>query len=178
MSDLQQDTLLHRIKANDQTALKSLFQQYYQMVAQAIFRLVQDQDLSNDLAQNVFVRFWEKRDHLEITSSLGAYLRRMAINEGLAHLRRNKTLESTDELPEHQEGQSGEELLLQSELKTQITQAINNLPPKCQLIFKLSRFEEMTYKDIAEKLDISVKTVENQMGKALRVLRGALKDYL
>ena len=73
---------------------------------------------------------------------------------------------------------SGESEMLQSELQKNVTDAINSLPPKCRAIFQLSRFEDLTYKEIAAKLDISVKTVENQMGKALRVLRGKLRGYL
>ena len=71
-----------------------------------------------------------------------------------------------------------EEQILHQELEEKIAEAIALLPPRCQEIFKLSRFEELTYKQIAARLEISVKTVENQMGKALKVLKSALKQYL
>jgi RNA polymerase sigma-70 factor (ECF subfamily) len=71
-----------------------------------------------------------------------------------------------------------EEQYLHKELQEQITDAINTLPPKCRRVFQLSRFEDLTYREIATKLDVSVKTVENQMGKALRVLRERMKRYL
>jgi RNA polymerase sigma-70 factor (ECF subfamily) len=67
---------------------------------------------------------------------------------------------------------------LQSELQDNVNKAIDSLPPKCRAIFQLSRYEELTYKEIAIKLDISVKTVENQMGRALRILRIKLRGYL
>lgn len=132
-----------------------------------------------DLAQEVFVRFWEKRHSLQITSSLPGYLRRMAINEALGYLRRNKLFteeldpKTNTELSPDVEGQ-----LLHSELEQQIRDAIDQLPPRCRTVFQLSRFEELTYQEIADQLDISIKTVENQMGKALKVLREQLHQYL
>ena len=71
-----------------------------------------------------------------------------------------------------------EDQILHQELSEKINAAINLLPPRCQEIFKLSRFEELTYKEIAARLGLSIKTVENQMGKALKVLKASLKQYL
>jgi len=71
-----------------------------------------------------------------------------------------------------------EDQILHQELSDKIEIAISLLPPRCQEIFRLSRFEDLTYKEIAARLDISIKTVENQMGKALRVLKASLKQYL
>jgi DNA-binding CsgD family transcriptional regulator len=104
----------------------------------------------------------------------------MASNEGLGYLRRNKRWEQEPFEPGHEPGvdDSAEERFLHNEMKASITAAINELPPKCRVVFQLSRYEELTYKEIAEQMDISVKTVENQMGKALRVLRVKLQQYL
>ena len=73
---------------------------------------------------------------------------------------------------------TAEDTYLDNELEDKIKTAINTLPPKCRMVFQLSRYEELSYKEIAEKMEISVKTVENQMGKALRVLRAQMKGYL
>lgn len=150
------------------------------MVCQSIYRFVPDTSTTEDLAQEVFLRFWEKRHKIEINSSVGAYIRRMAINEGLGYLRRNKRWQQEAFEPEHEPGvdHSAEEQFLHQEMKTRITTAINQLPPKCRMVFQLSRYEELTYREIADQMDISVKTVEHQMGKALRVLRGKLQQYL
>jgi len=133
-----------------------------------------------DLAQNVFIRLWEKRHKINITSSLGAYLRRMAINEALGHLRKNKNvhIEKLTPITPQKETENTETNYLHQELQEQIAAAIDTLPPKCRRVFQLSRYEGLTYREIAEKLGISVKTVENQMGKALRVLREKMKGYL
>jgi len=105
-------------------------------------------------------------------------LNKMGVNEALAHLRKKNIFnEEVEEKHMDKQADSVEDYYLQGELKIAITQAVNQLPPKCRAIFQMSRFEELTYKEIAAKLEISVKTVENQMGKALRVLRERLANY-
>jgi RNA polymerase sigma-70 factor (ECF subfamily) len=174
-----QQQILDRLRKDDQSALQELFDQCYLPVCTTIRRFVQDHGLVEDLAQEVFVRFWEKRHTLQINSSLNGYLRRMAINEALGHLRRKKVyIEELD--PQTNQGLTPdvEKQLLHTELEDEIRAAIDNLPPRCRTVFKLSRFEELTYQEIADKMEISIKTVENQMGKALRVLREQLQKYL
>ena len=172
--------ILTRLKSDDKTVLRHIFDMYYVPVCKAIQRFVRDKSTVEDIAQDVFIKLWEKRHQLNITSSLGAYLRRMAINEAISFLRRHKHFETEDTI-DHAYGGSpytGEDQMLQSELEQNITNAINSLPPKCRAVFQLSRYEGLSYKEIAAKMDISIKTVENQMGKALRVLREKLKGYL
>ncbi|RME96846.1 MAG: RNA polymerase sigma-70 factor [Bacteroidetes bacterium] len=174
-----QDWLL-RLRAGERTALKAIFDQQYTPVCQAIYRFVKDPGLTEDLAQEVFVRLWEKREQLHIDSNLGAYLRRMAVNEALAYVRK-KSRYQADELPVHLPGRfatPADQSLAASELAQRITLAIQSLPPRCQSVFQLSRFEEKTYQEIADQLNISIKTVENQMGKALKIMREQLGDYL
>jgi len=173
------EELFKRLRANDKTALKELFQQYYPSVCRQINRYVVDTNLAKDLAQNVFIRFWEKRATIKVNSNVGAYLARMGVNEALAHLRKKNIFnEEIEEKFIKDQAYSAEETYLQGELKEKITEAINELPPKCRAIFQMSRYEELSYKEIAAKLEISIKTVENQMGKALRVLRARLKGYI
>lgn len=175
-----QQQLLHRLRADDKGALQEIFQDHYQKVCGAIFRLIKDAVVVEDLAQEVFFRFWQKRHQIEITSSLDAYLRRMAINEGLAYLRSRKYF--TEEIEPHSahisDTGTAEDRFLHSELEQNIRIAIDGLPPKCRMVFQLSRYEEMSYQEIADKMEISIKTVENQMGKALKILRQELQSYL
>ncbi|MCB0705390.1 MAG: RNA polymerase sigma-70 factor [Saprospiraceae bacterium] len=179
MSELDYNTLWSRICADEQSALKKLFQHQFGPVCQCIYRFVKDQDLARDLAQNVFIRLWEKRNSLQIQSSVPAYLRRMAQNEALAHLRSKKIFSTEEEeIPDQVEDTTPEGQFLDGELSHQIQRAIETLPPRCQIIFKLSRFEERSYKEIADELSLSVKTVENQMGKALKMLRSEMAPYL
>ena len=180
MSTQRAENILTRLKSDDRAALKDLFQEHYPLVCQAIHRFIRDHATTEDLAQEVFLRFWEKRHSIEVTSSLPAYLRRMAINEALGYLRRSKRYEEDEFTPENEAGThaSAEETYLHSELQESVTAAINTLPPKCRTVFQLSRYEELTYREIADQMGISVKTVENQMGKALKILRERLQGYL
>ncbi|MEL6864674.1 MAG: RNA polymerase sigma-70 factor, partial [Bacteroidota bacterium] len=176
------DDILTRLKADERSALQELFQQHYPSVCRTIYRFVQEKNMVEDLAQEVFIRIWEKRHQLEIKTSIGAYINRMAINEAIAHFRKQKRRQMDPELTiKAGYGNptiSSEDLYMGKELKVQVTEAINSLPPRCRTIFQLSRFEELSYREIAERLDISIKTVENQMGKALKILRELLKGYL
>jgi RNA polymerase sigma-70 factor (ECF subfamily) len=175
------DDLWLRLRGGDRAALQHLFHQQHSMVCGVIHRFIADRNTVEDLAQEVFIRFWEKREHLQINSSVPAYLRRMAINEALGYLRRHKHLHDEEITPQFSSPDSTgtvEEQYLHTELETSIRSAIAALPPKCRTVFQLSRFEELTYQEIADQLGISIKTVENQMGKALRMLRERLKGYL
>lgn len=178
--DLALETVLLRLREADKSALNEIFEANYPAVCATIFRFINDKDISQDLAQRVFIRFWEKREEIIIVTSLSAYLRRMAVNEALAWIRL-KYNQPKEELSTFQENSSDADAagnLLYEELKEQINHSILSLPPRCRAVFLLSRYEEMTYLQIAKELDISIKTVEHQMGKALRLLRQQLEPYL
>lgn len=180
MPDERTDDILTRLRADEKAALKDLFQEYYLSVCKTIHRFIRDKSTVEDLAQEVFIRFWEKRQQIEINSSLSAYIRRMAINEALAYLRRNKRFDDREVTPDIVPGtaDSTEAQFLQQELEARVREAVNELPPRCRTVFQLSRYEELTYQEIADQMEISIKTVENQMGKALRILRERLRSYL
>ncbi|MEZ4959380.1 MAG: RNA polymerase sigma-70 factor [Saprospiraceae bacterium] len=174
------DNLTARLKTDDKSALKELFEAHYRAVCAAIHRLVGERGVTEDLAQQVFIRFWEKRQSITITTSPGAYLHRMAVNEALAFLRTRKNQQPDEITPATPFAPEAdvEENFLHGELEQHIHQAIDTLPPRCRAVFQLSRFEELSYQEIADQLDISVKTVEHQIGKALRVLREKLYPYI
>ena len=173
-------SLLNRLKADDETALRDIFYQYHASVYQTIVRIVVESNTAEDLVQDLFFRFWEKRHQLEIQGELGPYLRRMAVNEGLGYLRKNKkySIEDIDNQYELSSESSSDSLQLHNDLQQALDEALTHLPPKCRMVFSLSRFEGLSYREIGEQMNISIKTVENQMGKALKVMRSLLKDFL
>lgn len=180
MSDEHENQLLVRLKRDDRSALHEVFDTNYGMACRAIHRFIKDQSTCEDLAQEVFIRFWEKRHQITVNSSLSAYLKRMAVNEALGYHRRKKR-HPEEELTDNLRAEtvaSGEQEYLHSELQANINHAIDGLPSKCRTVFQLSRYEGLSYREIAHQMDISVKTVENQMSKALRVLRSSLQQYL
>ncbi|MBK7406654.1 MAG: RNA polymerase sigma-70 factor [Saprospirales bacterium] len=168
----------HRLQSDDSSALQELFKVHYAAICRTIYRLVQDSHLAQDLAQNVFIRVWEKRTEIEVHTSWGAYLNQMAVREGLAHLRKVHRIDVREEIPEQADSDTAEDHALHGDLKMHYQQALQVLPPQCRAVFQLSRQEGLTYPDIAKEMGISVKTVENQMGKALRILRVELKEFI
>ncbi|BDS10348.1 RNA polymerase sigma factor [Aureispira anguillae] len=171
--------LLQRLKLDDPTVLKVIFQKHYPVVYRAIYRIVSDQGIAEDLAQDVFMRLWEKRHEISVDGPLGAYVRRMAVNEALGYIRKHKKYTIEEVSDQHRLATiSSEDLYMDNELQLEIYKVIDTLPPKCKMVFMLSRFEELSYKEISQKLEISPKTVENQISKALKILRVHLKSYL
>lgn len=172
--------LLELLKANPRAGFTLMFDEYFEEVCRHIFRYVPDIRIAQDIAQDLFVELWTKRDKLNITSSPGAYLYRMAVSRALNHIRDNRrhvhsdvTVLRTVSVNAPEPGQ----VMDADSLNSIVTVAIDNLPERCRQVFMLSRFEDMSNAQIADALDISVKTVENQMTKALRAIKEAIEKY-
>ena len=169
------------LKAGDLTAFEMLFRTYYQPLCNYAFTFVQDRDEAEEIVQSTFLNIWEKRESLSIHTGVKPYLYAMVRNACLNVLKHEKIKQqhATMEMAIAERSvESVARTVMATELETKIYQAMDHLPEQCRLIFKLSRFEELKYAEIAEQLDISIKTVENQMGKALRIMREQLRDYL
>jgi len=138
-------------------------------------------DQAEEIVQEMFFNFWQKKESLEINTSLEAYLFRSVRNACLNYLKHLKIREQY-KLANNQEIKQKEQeihdTVVAMELEEKIERIINQLPPERQKVFKMSRYEELKYKEIAQKLNISIKTVEVQMSKALKFLRMHLSDYL
>lgn len=171
--------LLDRLRNNDDGVIEALFRQHYTFVCQAAYRILPDGHLVEDLAQDVFYELWKKRERLDIKTSIRAYLKRAVINKTLNYIRGQKMKFS--DVEDHQmdfhASVGPTDHLETEEMEKIIHAAIDKLPERCRIVFSLSRFEEMSYQEIAQQLEISPKTVENQISKALRLLRKALEVY-
>jgi RNA polymerase sigma-70 factor, ECF subfamily len=168
-------------KHNEEEFFESLFKKWYAVLCPFVYRIVRDKEIAQDLVQDVFVKLWEKRAQIEITTSIKSYLFRACMNAALNHESSKKKYKVSNEESvtlSLSDGSSTDDALHSGELEKKINEAIDSLPPACKNVFILSRFEELSYKEIADTLQISIKTVENQMGKALKILRVHLNDYL
>jgi len=157
------------------------FKKYYQPLCNHAYSFVQDKDEAEEVVQSAFLSVWEKRASLDIKTSLKSYLYTMVRNTSLNVIKHEKIKQKYVGEALAVEARSHESVtqkVISAELEEKIQQAMESLPEQCRLVFKLSRFEELKYAEIAEQLTISVKTVENQMGKALKIMREHLKDYL
>ena len=168
------------LRERPQEGLRCIFDAYYQPLCRSIFLLVRDRSVAEDLAQEVFVQLWNRREELEVNTSLWAYLKRSGHNRALNRLRDQKLRREREAAAGRQQqgAEQPRQRLEEAELQQKVQQAVDALPPRTRLVFVLSRFEGYSQKQIAEELGISVKTVENQMTRALRLLREMLKDQL
>lgn len=138
-------------------------------------------DECKDIVHNVFVNLWQKQDELDGERPIKPYLFKAVHNRCLNHIRDRKKIVRHDLMMEDhplEQYIESPDFVEQSELEMKVAKCIDELPDTCRQIFKLSRFEEKKYKEIAELLGISVKTVEGQMTKALKLLRVQLAEYL
>ena len=175
------DYLIMRIvTGDDQSAYYQLFNQFYAPLCVYAFRFVTDLQTREDLVQDVFLKLWQERKSIDIRTSVRAYLLIATRNRCLNFLRR-KELERTYEqevINGLREESSDEELYSLTELREMIDRSIAALPEKYRVVFEMSRYDGLTYREIADKQGIAVKTVELYMSKSLAILRGKLKDYI
>ena len=156
--------------------LKSLFEAHYTSLVRTAFRFLNNLPAAEDLVQEVFCTLWEKRTDLHIESYEG-YLRRAVFNRCITAIKNNKAntfIDIEEETWPVTSYHATDQNILAKETAYKIDVAINSLPTACRTVFLLSRFENLSNKEIAQELNLSVKTVENQMTKALRILKTAL----
>lgn len=154
-------------------SLEKLFYQFQPALVAYANRVVYNEEDAREIVQDVFLGIWKNRDKLDLNEGLKAYLYRATRNRAINYLNRKK--EETVELEAVSYGLStgveSEERIYAEEMKAIIFDEVNQLPTRCKAIFLLSRQEGLSYKEIAEKLDVSTKTVENQIGIALKRLK-------
>lgn len=169
------------LRRGDERTFERLFRSLYASLCGYAYTFLKDDADGEEVVQTVFLILWEKRGTLDITVSLKAYLYRAVHNQCLNRLKHLRIREGHAELvlattePGYD---SATAQLIGTELEVRVEAAIAQLPAQCQLIFRMSRFEELRYQEIADELNLSVKTIENQIGKALKILRVELADYL
>lgn len=179
--DLSEKYILDKLRSGDEQVFEEIFRTYYERLCNYANTILNDMDEAEEMVQNAFITVWEKHESLEIHTSLKSYLYRSVHNSCLNRVKHYKVRQIHGEAIKHQADilyDDASEDLVGKELEGVINQAIEELPQQCRMVFRLSRFENLSYAEIAEQLNISVKTVENHMVKALKTLREKLKDYL
>jgi RNA polymerase sigma-70 factor (ECF subfamily) len=178
---LPEQQQIEALTAGDITAFEMFFKTYYQPLCNYAYTFLQDKEEAEEIVQGTFLSVWEKRSALTIRTGVKPYLYAMVRNACLNVIKHEKIKQkhAVEEiaLSPHSHD-SVTHAIASAELEFKIAEAMEKLPEQCRLVFKLSRFEELKYSEIAEQLNISVKTVENHMGKALKIMREQLKDYL
>lgn len=177
--ELNDQEILTLLKSNGQKAMELIYNEYYNYLCHATYKILGDSNSTEDIVQDVLMEIWKKKEQLQVNISLKAYLRRACINKALNSLRGKKMqFENEDSIKEtFIDTDDSHDKVELTELSDVINHTIEGLPEKCRIIFSMSRFEQMSYMEIAETLEISTKTVENQISKALKILRVSVKSY-
>ena len=168
-------------KEGNVSSFEIVFKKYYNPLCNYAYSYLHEREEAEEVVQSSFLNLWEKRKKLEIKISFKSYLFMMIRNACLNKIKRSNLIRK-----HHVEVEAFMEVsrnvtmekVVSVELEEKVEQSIQSLPEQCKLIFKLSRFEELKYEEIAKQLNLSVKTVENQISKALKIMRRELKEYL
>ncbi|HEX3866813.1 MAG TPA: RNA polymerase sigma-70 factor [Gemmatimonadaceae bacterium] len=177
---MDERALLDRLKSGDQAAFDSIFRAHYPNLVAFGQGLLRDRSAAEDIAQEVMLELWRRRAELRITESLRAYLLRSIRNRSLNQIRHANVERRAEPqlVGEESIAASGASQVVAHELRSALTAAVAELSPACREVFELSRGQGLRYSEIASTLGISIKTVESQMGKALRHLRLRLAAWM
>ena len=176
-----ESTISHSSGFDNEQAFERLFRDQYAVLCGYARKYVDDLDQAEEIVQDMFFNLWQRRQQMDINISVEAYLFRSVRNACLNYLKHLKVREEhrlATNAEIRQKEQEVHDSVIALELQERIEEVVESLPPERKRIFKMSRYEELKYKEIAEKLNLSVKTVEAQMSKALKHLRLHLSDYL
>lgn len=177
--------IIKKLSEGDHQAYKFIFDHYYALMGAIAYEYVEDYYVSQNIVEDVMMSIWEKRDQLNISTSIKSYLLTSVRNRCIDHLR-SQSREAEVFSIESEIGSSScyipdqemfEQIVL-SELETKIEEIIQSMPEECKQVFLLSRYGEKSYAEIADELHISVNTVKYHIKKALCLLREGLKDYI
>ena len=167
---------------DDQLAYQELFYLFYKPLLRFAHAFVRSHELSEEIVSDVFIRIWERRSQLEEIGNLKVYLYVSTRNMALKYLLKKQKQASIalDDLQVELESQHQDpgQLLLTQELMNRVTRAIEELPPRCKMVYKLIKEDGLRYKEVAEILNISIKTIDNQLAIALRKIGKAININL
>jgi RNA polymerase sigma-70 factor (ECF subfamily) len=179
-SEVDDRELLARLRAGETSAFDAIFRANYALLVRVAETMLRDRGMAEEISQDVMLELWRRRDSLDVTESVRGYLLQATRNRTLNALR-HRAIERRSE-PHLMDGTarlpSTDAAAREGEIEVALQAAIAELPDRCRQIFELSRGDGLKYAEIASRLGISVKTVEVQMGKALRILRERLKPWL
>lgn len=176
---VEKETTIQNYKIVSIHAFEQVFHAYYKLLVVYAKTLLKDNDDAEDIVQQVFISIWEKRLSIEVHTSLRALLYKSVHNACLNRIKQHAVRDKyAADARHHLDKETTDTGIQQKELQKNIEQALTALPGQCGRIFRMSRFDQLKYQEIADELGLSVKTVENQMGKALKIMKEQLKDYL
>lgn len=177
LSGEERANLARAIKNGDHSAFKIFYDRHHAELLRYLLGKGIANETAKDLIQKAFIYIWEQRQQIDPSKSLRAYLFRIGYTRMLNHIRDHAKYDDSAEMPSFASQGSPETDIRAKELQQAIETAIQNMPEKRGLVFEMCFIQEFTYRETAESMDVSTKTVENHMGLALKDIREALKEY-
>lgn len=173
--NISDNSILSQIKQNNYRSFRILFDRYYGRLCIYVYEITRNSEASKDIVQELFIKLWSDRHKIEIQGNVSAYLFRACKNSALNYLRNENSRARLYENRELPLQEIDRDFLEEEEFVAFVNECINELPERSKQVFLLSRFEELKQKEIADKLNISVKTIKNQIWKSLQYLRSCLE---
>ena len=179
---IDEKKLIRNVKNSRKSSFQKLFFQFHDQLFRFVVYRVQDTDIARDITQETFLRVWEKRESLQPEKSFFSLLARISTNLCYDHFRYNEVrLRNRDSIPQYgiSHFDNPEEVVQAQAIEKIIRKLVNEkLPQKCRIIFILSRIEGLSNQEISLKLGLSIRTVENQIYRALKILKKYMQKYL
>ncbi len=175
---------LENRKLSNPEYFEFLFKEYYPLLFNTLFKLTGSKELTEDIIQETFINIWQNAHKIKVKTSIKSYIFGAAINNALTRLKKEKTNINIDYPAEDDNmfiissNDDPADQIHYLETRKKVRKAVNNLPPACKAIFIMARHDNMSYKEIASIMNISVKTVDNQLWKAMKILKEELKELL
>ncbi len=179
-SDISKNQL-KLLRSGHKETFNEVYLSYFKPLQRYAMQFTKEAEVAEEIIQQVFCRIWERRNQLKEDGLIKSFLYTSVYHACINYLKHEKIKQlhaDQQTLPFEQQVGNLQEEVTANELQFQLQSAMEGLPPQCRIIFKMSRIDQLKYKEISSLLQISVKTVENQMGKALRILRKDLIDFL
>lgn len=170
--------LAERIRKGDTRAFQAFFERYHRALYGYLRKRGVEAEVCEDLIQNAFIAVWERRTEIDPGRSLRAYLYRAAYNRALNHFRDTARFTGLESVQQQAAPAAPDQQASYARVREQLDAAVRQLPERRRAVFELCFLQEFTYREAAEALGISIKTVENQMGHALASIRAALAPYV
>lgn len=171
--------ILNELQNGNERAFEFVFNSYYPSLSRFSYSFIKDQDKAESLVQEVFIKLWEKRKNMIDIENLLSYLMTMVRNQSIDYLRKEKANSKLYlNVKPDESVNTTEEQISKNEFEEKLLQSLHKLPERCRMAFEMSRFESFTNKEIAQKMEISVKGVEALIGRSLKFLRSELAEFL
>ncbi|MEW2923076.1 RNA polymerase sigma-70 factor [Muricauda sp. ANG21] len=177
--EIGEKKLITALKNGDEDAFKKVYLHYYERLCVYILNFTTNRDLAQDIVQDTFLKLWNKKENLRTDGSLNSYLYKITYTNFIdTHRKDKKLLDELEEIRLNALTPLVEDHDLFEQRLKNVKLAIEKLPPRRKQIFMMNKQSGMRYKEIADQLDISIKTVENQIGKALSSIRKSIKSSM